>query len=118
MGKINKYCNIYNVDNELVRKVNTFGILDDYSIKEAEALVDTLDKGTLQYNNTITYLTHLYTNPKTKEDSEYVEKLRKELYDKYVKESAKKEERKNAEARALGVVEKDLEDSVLTEKAA
>lgn len=118
MGKINKYCNIYNVNDELVRKLNIFGELDDYSIKDTEALVDTLDKGTLQYKNTITYLTHLYTSPKTEEDREYVEKLRKELYDKYVKESAKKEAQKNAEARALGTVEKDLEDSVLTEKAA
>lgn len=118
MGKINKYCNIYNVNNELVRKINILGELDDYSIKDTEELVDTLDKGTLQYKNTITYLTHLYTNPKTEEDREYVEKLRKELYDKYVKESEKKEAQKNAEARALGAVEKDLEESVLTEKAA
>lgn len=118
MGKINKYCNLYNNDGELLKKINATGILTDYSVKEAEDLVDSLQKGTSVYYNAVTYLSNLYANPKTKEDSEYVEKLRKELFDKYQKQAAAKEAKKNAEARALGAVEKDLEDSVLTENAA
>ena len=55
MGNINKYSNLYNKDNEIIKSVNDKGILTDYSIKELEDLVDSLDDGN-EKNNAMSIL--------------------------------------------------------------
>jgi len=42
MSKINKYANLYDVNGNLIRKVNDSGVLEDYSIEELEMLIDQL----------------------------------------------------------------------------
>lgn len=42
MGKINRYANIYDTDDNLLRHVNEDGYLEDCTIKELEDLVDRL----------------------------------------------------------------------------
>ena len=104
MGNINKYSNLYNKDNELIKPVNDKGILTDYSIKELEDLVDSLDDGT-EKNNAMSMLQQMYTNPKTKEDKEYVDQMRKDLLERLkANTSTKKED----VVKSLGEVEEAL----------
>ena len=91
MGNINKYSNLYNKDNELIKSVNDKGILTDYSIKELEDLVDSLDDGT-EKNNAMSMLQQMYTNPKTKEDKEYVDQMRKDLLERLKANTSTKKE--------------------------
>ena len=104
MGNINKYSNLYNKDNELIKSVNDKGILTDYSIKELEDLVDSLDDGN-EKNNAMSILQQMYTNPKTKEDKEYVDQMRKDLLERLkANTSTKKED----VVKSLGEVEEAL----------
>ena len=104
MGNINKYSNLYNKDNELIKPVNNKGILTDYSIKELEDLVDSLDDGA-EKNNAMSMLQQMYTNPKTKEDKEYVDQMRKDLLERLkANTSTKKED----VVKSLGEVEEAL----------
>ena len=104
MGNINKYSNLYNKDNELIKSVNDKGILTDYSIKELEELVDSLDDGN-EKNNAMSILQQMYTNPKTKEDKEYVDQMRKDLLERLkANTSTKKED----VVKSLGEVEETL----------
>lgn len=104
MGNINKYSNLYNKDNELIKPVNDKGILTDYSIKELEDLVDSLDDGN-EKNNAMSILQQMYTNPKTKEDKEYVDQMRKDLIERLkANTSTKKED----VVKSLGEVEEAL----------
>ena len=104
MGNINKYSNLYNKDNELIKPVNNKGILTDYSIKELEDLVDSLDDGT-EKNNAMSMLQQMYANPKTKEDKEYVDQMRKDLLERLkANTSTKKED----VVKSLGEVEEAL----------
>lgn len=104
MGNINKYSNLYNKDNEVIKSVNDKGILTDYSIKELEDLVDSLDDGN-EKNNAMSMLQQMYANPKTKEDKEYVNQMRKDLLERLkANTSTKKEE----VAKSLGEVEEAL----------
>ena len=104
MGNINKYSNLYNKDNELIKPVNDKGILTDYSIKELEDLVDSLDDGT-EKNNAMSMLQQMYANPKTKEDKEYVDQMRKDLLERLkANTSTKKED----VVKSLGEVEEAL----------
>ena len=104
MGNINKYSNLYNKDNEIIKSVNDKGILTDYSIKELEDLVDSLDDGT-EKNNAMSILQQMYTNPKTKEDKEYVDQMRKDLLERLkANTSTKKED----VVKSLGEVEESL----------
>ena len=91
MGNINKYSNLYNKDNELIKPVNDKGILTDYSIKELEDLVDSLDDGN-EKNNAMSILQQMYTNPKTKEDKEYVDQMRKDLLERLKANTSTKKE--------------------------
>lgn len=76
MGKISKDSNIYDKDNNLVRKAP----LKNYSIQELEELVDSLPKEAVtERNNAISMLYQMYNNPKTEEDKEYVKKKQLEL---------------------------------------
>ena len=104
MGNINKYSNLYNKDNEIIKSVNDKGILTDYSIKELEDLVDSLDDGT-EKNNAMSMLQQMYANHKTKEDKEYVDQMRKDLLEKLkANTSTKKED----VVKSLGEVEEAL----------
>ena len=104
MGNINKYSNLYNKDNELIKPVNDKGILTDYSIKELEDLVDSLDDST-EKNNAMSMLQQMYANPKTKEDKEYVDQMRKDLLERLkANTSTKKED----VVKSLGEVEEAL----------
>ena len=104
MGNINKYSNLYNKDNEIIKSVNDKGILTDCSIKELEDLVDSLDDGN-EKNNAMSMLQQMYTNPKTKEDKEYVDQMRKDLLEKLkANTSTKKED----VVKSLGEVEEAL----------
>lgn len=104
MGTINKYSNLYNKDNEVIKSVNDKGILTDYSIKELEDLVDSLDDGN-EKNNAMSILQQMYTNPKTKEDKEYVDQMRKDLLERLkANTSTKKED----VVKSLGEVEEAL----------
>ena len=104
MGTINKYSNLYNKDNEIIKSVNDKGILTDYSIKELEELVDNLPDGN-EKNNAMSMLQQMYTNPKTKEDKEYVDQMRKDLLERLkANTSTKKED----VVKSLGEVEEAL----------
>ena len=104
MGTINKYSNLYNKDNEIIKSVNDKGILTDYSIKELEELVDDLPDG-IEKNNAMSILQQMYTNPKTKEDKEYVDQMRKDLLERLkANTSTKKED----VVKSLGEVEEAL----------
>ena len=104
MGNINKYSNLYNKDNEIIKSVNDKGILTDYSIKELEDLVDSLDDGN-EKNNAMSILQQMYTKPKTKEDKEYVDQMRKDLPERLkANTSTKKED----VVKSLGEVEEAL----------
>ena len=104
MGTINKYSNLYNKDNEIIKSVNDKGILTDYSIKELEELVDNLPDG-IEKNNAMSMLQDMYTKPKTKEDKEYVDQMRKDLLERLkANTSTKKED----VVKSLGEVEEAL----------
>lgn len=112
MGNINKYSNLYNKDNEIIKSVNDKGILTDYSIKELEDLVDSLDDGN-EKNNAMSILQQMYTNPKTKEDKEYVDQMRKDLLERLkANTSTKKED----VVKSLGEVEEALTKVVKEQK--
>lgn len=80
MGKINKYANIYDKNGELLRHVDENGVLQNYTIKELEDLLDKLvkekaERATLENVQAILY--EMYRkNPK------HVEEMLKELQEK------------------------------------
>ena len=111
MGTINKYSNLYNKDYTVIKSVNEYGILTDYSIKELEELVDTLEDGN-EKNNAMSMLQKMYANPKTEADKKYVAELRNELLEKLkASTSTKKEE----VTKALGEVDKEVSDDEYVE---
>lgn len=110
MGKINKYSNLYDKEGKLIKQVNDEGVLTQFTIKEIEELVDTLDKNTKEYQNAIMVLTEMYKNPKTKEDIEYVESLQKDLIKRLQDESNKKKDEKNRVVKALGEVKEEIDN--------
>ena len=108
MGKINKYCNLYNTDEELIRKVDEHGILRDLSFKEVQDLVDKLgteknEFGNLKdpegFNKASAWLMQMYKDPKYKNE---LETFVKELHDRL-------RNNKNDSTKALGEVNKELE---------
>ena len=110
MGKINKYSNLYDKEGKLIKQVNDEGVLTQFTIKEIEELVDTLDKNTKEYQNAIMVLTEMYKNPKTKEDIEYVESLQKDLIKRLQDESNKKKDEENRVVKALGEVKEEIDN--------
>lgn len=54
MGKISKYSNLYDKDNNFLHKPG------NYSIEELEELVDTLDKNSKEFSNATAILMHMY----------------------------------------------------------
>ena len=115
MGNINKYSNLYNKDNELIKSVNDKGILTDYSIKELEELVDSLEDGNAK-SNAMSMLQKMYTNPKTDADKEYVKKLQEELIKNMMANKANASTDKEEVTKSLGEVEDDLTEVIDEQK--
>lgn len=85
MGKISKYSNLYDKDNNLLRHVNKDGLLKDMTIKEVQDLVDELGtdkdesgnlKKTTEFNNASSILMQMYNDPKNvKERNELISNM-------------------------------------------
>ena len=78
MGKISKYSNLYK-DNVLIRSVNSNGILEKYTLKEVQDLVDKLgtekdENGRIKdqegFNNASYILMQMYNDPKYNDEKE------------------------------------------------
>lgn len=78
MGKISKYSNLYK-DNVLIRSVNDKGILEKYTLKEVQDLVDKLgtekdENGRIKdqegFNNASYILMQMYNDPKYNDEKE------------------------------------------------
>lgn len=78
MGKINKYSNLYK-DNVLIRSVNSKSILEKYTLKEVQDLVDKLgtekdENGHIKdqegFNNASYILMQMYNDPKYNDEKE------------------------------------------------
>lgn len=78
MGKISKYSNLYK-DNVLIRSVNSKSILEKYTLKEVQDLVDKLgtekdENGHIKdqegFNNASYILMQMYNDPKYNDEKE------------------------------------------------
>ena len=78
MGKISKYSNLYK-DNTLIRSVNNKGVLEKYTLKEVQDLVDKLgtekdENGRIKdqegFNNASYILIQMYNDPKYNDEKE------------------------------------------------
>lgn len=78
MGKISKYSNLYK-DNTLIRSVNSKGVLEKYTLKEVQDLVDKLgtekdENGRIKdqggFNNASYMLMQMYNDPKYNDEKE------------------------------------------------
>lgn len=78
MGKISKYSNLYK-DNVLIRPVNSKGVLEKYTLKEVQDLVDKLgtekdENGRIKdqegFNNASYILMQMYNDPKYNDEKE------------------------------------------------
>ena len=115
MGNINKYSNLYNKDNELIKSVSDKGILTDYSIKELEELVDSLEDGNAK-SNAMSMLQKMYTNPKTDADKEYVKKLQEELIKNMMANKANASTDKEEVTKSLGEIVDTVDNVYGSEK--
>lgn len=89
MGKISKHSNLYNRHGELLKKVNSSGILEEYTLKEVQDLVDKLGtekdkngniKDQFGFNNASYVLMHMYNDPKyDKEKKNFIKELNDRL---------------------------------------
>lgn len=79
MGKISKYSNLYSRHVELLKKVNSGGILEEYTLKEVQDLVDKLGtekdengniKDPVGFNNASYVLMQMYNDPKYNKEKE------------------------------------------------
>lgn len=109
MGKLNKYANLYDKEGNLIRQADP--VLKPFSIKELEDYLDSLDKGTLEYNNCMSWLMNMYQNPKTEKDKEYVQELQENLIKKLQDEQDRKKRREEAGRTSLEQLNKDIEDA-------
>lgn len=89
MWKISKHSNLYNRHGELLKKVNSGGILEEYTLKEVQDLVDKLGtekdkngniKNQFGFNNASYVLMQMYNNPKySKEKENFIKELNDRL---------------------------------------
>lgn len=117
MGKISKHSNLYNRHGGLLKKVNSDGILEEYTLKEVQDLVDKLGtekdkngniKDQFGFNNASYVLMHMYNDPKyDKEKKNFIKELNDRLR---VDEEGVK--------RTLEGTNKDLVQSEITETSA
>lgn len=105
MSKLDKNCNLYDKDGNLLRKAP----LKDYSIKELEELLDNWPEG-IEYQKAKRYATlllmQMYQNPKTEEDKEYVAEVQKNL----IAQLTKKAEEKSTEEQKKEALEEVSEE--------
>lgn len=88
MGKINKYSNLYR-NNTLEKSVNSKGVLERYTLKEVQDLVDKLgtekdENGRIKdqegFNNASYILMQMYNDPKySKEKENFIKELNDRL---------------------------------------
>lgn len=117
MGKISKHSNLYSRHVELLKKVNSGGILEEYTLKEVQDLVDKLGtekdkngniKDPVGFNNASYVLMQMYNDPKyNKEKENFIRDLNDRL-------RVDKEEVR----RTLEGTNRDLEESETSETSA
>lgn len=109
MWKISKYSNLYK-DNVLIRSVNGKGVLEKYTLKEVQDLVDKLgtekdENGRIKdqegFNNASYILMQMYNDPKYNDEKE---NFIKELNDRL--RVNKEDVRKNLE---MGIQDKEVQ---------
>ena len=69
MGKISKYSNLYDKNGNFLHKPG------NYSIKELEELIDTLDKNSKEFANATAILMHMYEQKGNPHRDELIQKL-------------------------------------------
>ena len=69
MGKISKYSNLYDKNGNFLHKPG------NYSIKELEELIDTLDKNSREFASATAILMHMYEKEGNPHKDELVQKL-------------------------------------------
>ena len=69
MGKISKYSNLYDKNGNFLHKPG------NYSIKELEELIDTLDKNSREFANATAILMHMYEQKGNPHRDELIQKL-------------------------------------------
>lgn len=69
MGKISKYSNLYDKDGNFLHKPG------NYSIKELEELIDTLDKNSKEFANATAILMNMYEKKGNPHRDELIQKL-------------------------------------------
>lgn len=69
MGKISKYSNLYDKDGNFLHKPG------NYSIKELEELIDTLDKNSKEFANATAILMHMYEQKGNPHRDELIQKI-------------------------------------------
>lgn len=85
MGKISKYSNLYDKYGNLLHK------LGNYTIREVEDLIDSLDKNSAEYANVMSVLMHMYETYGNPHKDEIIQKIND-----YVKTKTTKSEVINA----------------------
>ena len=69
MGKISKYSNLYDKNDNFLHKPG------NYSIEELEELIDTLDKNSKEFANATAILMHMYEQKGNPHRDELIQKL-------------------------------------------
>ena len=79
MGKVGKYGNLYDRNGVLLKRCNSKGVLEKYTLKEVQDLVDKLGtekdengniKDPVGFNNASYVLMQMYNNPKYNKEKE------------------------------------------------
>lgn len=79
MGKVGKYGNLYDRNGVLLKRCNSKGVLEKYTLKEVQNLVDKLGtkkdengniKDPVGFNNASYVLMQMYNNPKYNKEKE------------------------------------------------
>lgn len=120
MGKISKYSNLYK-NNVLIRHVNNKGILEKYTLKEVQDLVDKLgaekdENGRIKdqegFNNASYILMQMYNDPKYNDEKE---NFIKELNDRFRvnKEDVRKSLEMSLEDKKVQSADDDIESEGL-----
>jgi len=89
MGKVGKYGNLYDRNGVLLKRCNSKGVLEKYTLKEVQDLVDKLGtekdengniKDPVGFNNASYILMQMYNNPKyNKEKENFIRNLNDRL---------------------------------------
>ena len=90
MGKVGKYGNLYDRNGVLLKRCNSKGVLEKYTLKEVQDLVDKLGtekdengniKDPVGFNNASYVLMQMYNNPKyNKEKENFIRDLNDRLH--------------------------------------